>query len=107
MKNEAKQNKVKIYKEVMEKGKKRTICKTVTEEQAELVVRMREAADYLARLGERFEKEANKIECFSCKESFIKISLENFKLSNEFLCVIDKYVALCDFNGEIVDLIQK
>ena len=106
MKKVSKEKKVKLYREETENGQKTTVCKTVTEKQAELVMKMSEAALYLAEAAEFYEEEIDKTECLGCKEALAQLALENIRLSNELFIVADKFVYMCDINGEFADHVR-
>ena len=107
MKHKKEEKKVDLYKEIVDENNKRhTFCKTVTEKQAKLVFEMGEAALYLEEVAKFYEKELEKVTCEKCKEVLRDLIEENYNLATELVIAADKFVFMCDINGEFADHIR-
>lgn len=107
MKNKKEEKKVELYKEIIdENNKSHTFCKTVTEKQAKLVFGMSEAAIYLEEVAKFYEEELKKVTCEKCKSVLRELIEENYNLATELVVAADKFVFMCDINGEFAEHIR-
>lgn len=107
MSKACKETRVQLCKEIdFGDGEVSTIRAMVTEEQAQVVFKLEEAADYLKKVAEYLEGQKDKVICKKGKKAFGMLADDNYKVATELIAAADRFVFMCNVNGEIAEHIQ-